>query len=463
VQGVNYLDCRVFLDYLKTKHRLTDERVLQRVERDWVRIRERFEALEIIENKLQDTKLGLIELSGANASDAQTTFKIINSSGTPLSAVEILSAKPSWNEPILNPSAELSDATKILYGAIAVVQEGVVKWDAPATLVARIRDIAFVLGAFDYAESKQLAKSITLGFKIVSAIYEQGISKEHIDSLSGNGSIRWQIDVDSLAKELNDMGRILAGDVFFAYFISWRVNLLDLTSEAVAIDFVVRSYLDWRRCGRPVGASAATKKFIKNARVLFDSLIFEYVMRQWRGSSDARVADHIRAFSAQPEIATPRQTADWTKLINELLDGHSIGQIRLKTSSIDSLLKPLLHYFYVLVHQRGPDAIGVTVDVDHIIPQAALSSSTYAHRELHAHNLFNLALLPSKENITKGEKLLDEIRDPWLRDQVSVYARIPVADFRRYSSVASMGELREFRRAQFLDAFGAQRETAFVG
>lgn len=460
-----HLNRDVFLAYLKSRYsKIKNEvRFKQKVEREWERIKSRFECIEVIENKLQETKIGLIELSGANASDAQTTFKIINSSGTPLGAVEILSAKPSWNEPVVNPSAELVEATSRLYAAIDVEQEGVVKWDAPATCARRLVNLKFILSDYDYRESKQLAKSITLGFKLVSAIHQKGISKDHIDSLSQNHDIHWRLDIDSTVKDFNDIGKILRDDAFFAYFASWKISLMDLTSDAIAIDFLVRTYLDWTRKGKPLGASAQTKVFLKNARILFDSLIYEYLTRQWRGSSDARVAEHIRQFDSEPTLYQPRPSDEWNKLIEEIIESHSIGKIRLKTGNVDPQLKPILYYHYVLRQQRGPDGVGVTVEVDHTIPQSELEPSTLAGKELKTHNLFNLALLPKKENISKNDKWLKSIDDAWLKDQVAFYTAIPVQDFDRFSKVQSMDSLKEFRKGIYLDAFGAKRDSLFIG
>jgi hypothetical protein len=458
-----HLNKERFFNYLKSRYNNSEPKLKQKIDREWERIKARFDCIEIIENKLQETKIGLIELTGANASDAQTTFKIINSSGTPLSAVEILSAKPSWNEPITNPSAQLVQATTDLYAAIDVVQDGVVKWDAPATFARRLNNLRFILSDYDYSESQQLAKSITLGFKLVSAIHEKGISKVHIDALSQNGKINWQLDIDAAVKDFNDIGKILGDDTFFAYFATWKISLMDLTSDAIAIDFLVRVYLDWKRKGKPLGTSAQTKKFLKNARILFDNLIYEYLTRQWRGSSDARVAEHIREFDSEPVLYQPRPKEDWNKMIEEVIDSHTIGKIRLKTGNVDPLLKPILYYQYVLSQQRGPDGVGVTVEVDHTIPQSELESSTLDGKELKAHNLFNLALLPKKENIWKNDKWLKLIDNTWLKDQVSLYTGIPISDFERFSTVQSMDALKKLRKGIYKEAFGKKRDDLFVG
>jgi hypothetical protein len=464
-QGLQYLDKEIFYDYVKNQWNLDDARqkLKQKIERSWTEIAKRFECVETIENKLQETKIGLIELSGANASDAQTTFKIINSSGSPLTAVEILSAKPLWNLAIDNPSAELSEATKKLYRAIAVEQQGVVKWDAPATLVHRLDKLSFVISSFNPAEGKELAKAITLGFKLVSAVYEHGISKNHIDALSANESINWKLDVDQLAKDLNDIGKLLASDPFFAYFASWKTNLMDLTSDAVAIDFLICTYLDWQRKEKPIGASAVTQVFLKNAKTLFDSLVYEYVTRQWRGSGDSRIADHIRDFSARPDLYELLPKAKWLALLDEITNSHSINSIRLKTDSVDPLLKPILYYHYVLRKQKAPDDLGLGIEVDHIIPQYMLEASHLEDKKFKTHNHFNLSLLPKKPNISKGEKSLRQLEDTWLKEQVSAYTTIPLSDFERFSTVQSMDDLKLLRKEVFTKAFTQTRDALFIG
>jgi hypothetical protein len=463
-QKAGELNKDTFYGYLKKLNKKDDQKLKEKVEREWERIQKRFEGLETIENKLREAQLGLIELTGANASDAQTTFKIINSSGTPLNAVEILSAKPSWNELISNPSPELKKATIKLYEAINVDDvEGVVHWDAPATFIDRLTRLGFILSSLDYTKSEQLAKSITLGFKIVSAIYEKGISKDHIDSLSTNKKINWQSDIETAVKDFNAIGKILSEDSFFKYFASWKISLMDLASDAIAIDFLMRVYLDWKRKDEPSGAGAETQVFLKNARVLFDSLIYEYLTRQWRGSSDARVAEHIRKFDAELKLYKPRSRAEWENLIEEVIDQHSIGTIRLKTENVDPLLKPILYYHYVLLQLRGPEGIDVSLEVDHIIPQSLFEPSTLKSKEFKTHNLFNLALLPKKENISKGDKQLNILQDAWLKDQVARYTSIAQKDFDRFSNVQSVDELKTKRKKVFKEAFGVKRDTLFIG
>lgn len=68
-----------------------------KIDRNWDKIIERIDILDKITNIYVHSKIGLIEVKNLSSVDSQKIFNIINSKGTTLSAVEILSAKPSWN------------------------------------------------------------------------------------------------------------------------------------------------------------------------------------------------------------------------------------------------------------------------------------------------------------------------------------------------------------------------------
>jgi hypothetical protein len=54
------------------------------------------------------------------------------------------------------------------------------------------------------------------------------------------------------------------------------------------------------------------------------------------------------------------------------------------------------------------------------------------------HNLCNIALLPRKNNISKGEKLFNMITDPWLKKEISRMADISEKDFDKYSNLKTL-------------------------
>jgi hypothetical protein len=70
-------------------------------------IEKSIEVERIIKCRLQEAIIGIIETIGITATDSQMIFTLINKEGTKLSAVEILSAKPSWNITVKSPSNDV--------------------------------------------------------------------------------------------------------------------------------------------------------------------------------------------------------------------------------------------------------------------------------------------------------------------------------------------------------------------
>lgn len=462
---LSFLDNNHFYEYLKKRYFIQDKnlRLKEIINRNWLKIVKRFEILDLIETKIQETKIGFIELSGTDASDAQTIFKIINSEGTPLKAVEILSAKPSWNIKINNPSENFIQNVDLLYNIIgATGHEGVVRWDMAATLMNRLNHIDFIFKDLNYDISTEFDKKITLGFKLLSAVFEEGISKNHIDSLSENNNINWETDIDQLINDFNTIGKLLSNDSFYKYLMSWKTNLMDLTSDAISINFMIITYLDWKRKGEPIGNNSSVKMFIKNSMILFDSLIYAYIAKQWRGSSDSRVSENIKELNSKPALFEPMQQQKWKDLIEEIIEKHSANDDPLNKNKPDPLLRPILYYFYTLKNQAGPDNIGVTIDIDHIMPKTLIETSTISNKDMKMHNLFNLALLPKKDNISKSNKKLIEINDPWLIDQIEKYTSITKTDFIKYSDIQNIDELQIYRKEEFLRVFTEVRANIFI-
>jgi Protein of unknown function DUF262 len=110
-----------FMAFLTRRLRLSGaiaDKILLELNRNWDNIVDRIELLDKIDNLLLNSKIGLIEVKDINTADGQKIFNIINSEGTQLTAVEILSAKPSWNREIKNPNSILIKEAKILYESI---------------------------------------------------------------------------------------------------------------------------------------------------------------------------------------------------------------------------------------------------------------------------------------------------------------------------------------------------------
>ena len=93
---------------------------------------------EIIDSVLNNTFLAIISVDDASATDEQKIFNLINSNGTPLTAAEVLSAKPSWNKPLGFVSQEIKNAIVTLYKERLenddIDPNNCVRWDLPACL-----------------------------------------------------------------------------------------------------------------------------------------------------------------------------------------------------------------------------------------------------------------------------------------------------------------------------------------
>jgi hypothetical protein len=443
-----------FRKFMASRFRSDDRtraKIDAQIDTNWEGILERIKILDRIEDLLTQSKIGLIELKNTRATDSQKIFNIINSKGTKLTAVEILSAKPSWNTPIRQPSALQSAAAETLYSRIGVKHDGVVKWDLPATILPRLVDAPFFFH-FGGEESTGLDKQLTLGFKLLSGLYENGVRKEDIDKLSRTSQIDWGMDFDTLVSELNSFTKVLLSSSYFNFLKSWRSILAKVTSDAVALNFFLVMYKDWERKGKPVGSDTTTKRFQKNAFILIDQLFFEYVNRKWRGSSDAKIASNLAEIPTLPDVFTPIPSERWRLLLDDVFTNNSIDGTKIS----QPIIEPLLYHFYALSEISGPTGSD-TIEVDHIIPQALFKSSTIPDSDIVVHNLYNLALLPKRINISKTNKRLVEITDPWLKNQIRQYEFIEESDFQTFSDLTNREQLKGLRVPYFMNALGQKR------
>lgn len=116
----------------------------------WSTISSTIDALALIDDALRSSKIGYLEINDCAAHDEKKIFEIINSAGTQLTAVEILSAKPAWNRPIEDPATALVTDTAALYETMGIrlAEDAppVVRWDEAATLLDRL-DTVPLLGS----------------------------------------------------------------------------------------------------------------------------------------------------------------------------------------------------------------------------------------------------------------------------------------------------------------------------
>lgn len=108
--------------------------------RRWAHIESVFTALTSIENRIQEAKIGYLELRDCTANDERKIFVIINSAGTPLTAAEILSAKPAWNRVVEKVDPLVDGDRHALYNEAGLqLPDNVVRWDIAATLLRRVK------------------------------------------------------------------------------------------------------------------------------------------------------------------------------------------------------------------------------------------------------------------------------------------------------------------------------------
>ncbi|SHO48698.1 DUF262 domain-containing protein [Anaerocolumna xylanovorans] len=450
---INYDDEKSFYKFLSVRCDIQDEKKTQAlVHEKWKEIKERILIVEKIDTLLTNCKIGMIEVKNLSPSDSQKIFNIINSEGEKLTAVEILSAKPHWNIAVDNPSQAAVDATKELYKRIGTVQTNVVRWDLPATFLNRIGK-NFILKKFTDTKT-DFEKELTYGFKILSSIYVGGVKKEDIEGLSKASNLNWSSDIESLVNDFQNMFKLISSFDYFKYFKSWNTSIMELTSDAIALDFIVIAYKDWCRKGKPLGDSKA-KQFQKNCFILWDKLIFEYINKQWRGSSDSKIANNILALDNEPDLFVSVKEDKWRTILEDQIFAYSA----IESADISmAIMKPLLYHFYCLKSIQGPDT-SYEIEMDHIIPQTLFNESTIERKGVIQDNLLNLGLLPKDENVAKSNKRLILITSQWLKDQIVKYELISETKFHEYSDVNNYQKLFDERATIFIEAYTSKRNN----
>ncbi|MBQ6319871.1 MAG: DUF262 domain-containing protein [Lachnospiraceae bacterium] len=444
-------DCASFYKFIESRYEIiNDSKLKVEIIKQWPLIRERVLIVEKIDNLLSTSKIGMIEVKNLTPSDSQKIFNIINSEGEKLTSVEILSAKPHWNIPIDNPSQTAIDAVKELYKRIGTVQDTVVRWDMPATFVKRMGK-NFILKELSDSKS-DFEKELTLGFKILSGLYDGGVKKENIERL-GKKDLNWSVEIDQLIGDIKNMLKLIGSFSYFKYFNTWRTSLMEISSDAVSLDFLLIAYKDWERKGKPIGSDTNAKIFQKNCFILWDRLLYEYIFKLWRGSADQKTANNLSAFSNEPDRFEPISTDKWISVLKDQIFTES----SIEGADISkALMEPLLYHMYCMRCIAGPDS-EYDIEVDHIIPQSLFNASSIYRSDVIQHNLLNLGLLPKNENVAKSNKRLIEISDQWLIDQIEKYEFIKQAKFSEYSNINSYKEMFDEREDIFLEAYNTAR------
>ena len=374
-----------------------------------------------------------------------------------MKAEELLSAKPYWNREVFVNDNSVINKIKEMYEKLEIpVPESVVRWDLAATLISRIQDHGLVFDAYDVVKHKNeiSMEEISLGFKLLSTVYQGGMSAKDVTEFEKNETIKWDRDIDELIDDFNVIFNIILQDSFFKFLTSWRKPIIRLLGKAIALEFVTILLLDWKEKGEPrYSESGEMKALRRDARILFDRLVFEYATKTWRGSGDSKMSNDIKNWKAR---IIPVSDDVWNKYVNDACDGSYNGQ-----PTTVKLLRPILYYYYVITNAAPISQIEVSFDVDHIIPQE-LFKDNISIDQTFKDSLVNLALLPKKENISKKSKRLNEITDTWLKTQITTYTKIEEADFDKYSDVTNLEDLRKHRKLLFITAFGINRAASLA-
>lgn len=425
----------------------------QYLDNNWDDIKKIIEVIGKSEQIFIDARIGVILLKNVTPLDAQNIFSRINSGGTQLKAEELLSAKPFWNERVEGADSNMLELVQNMYKnlGVEVPEDGeVVRWDYGATLISRIKDKHLL---FDECKELQGTKDVdmsqvTLGFKLMSSYFNGGMSAVVVNELEKNKDIKWGRSIDSLIQDINQVCDILLHIDFFRILKSWNKSIYKLMGSAIVLEFITILMYDWKEKGEPITSSGDLNNFSRDAKCLFDRLVFEYAIGAWKGSGDSKMARHIKNWK---ERIKPLDTKDWMSLIENSATGFHNGQ------SLDiKHLTPIICYQYALQKRIPEDTLTETSEVDHIIPQAKLSNNTMIP-SYYKDALFNLCLLPKSDNNLKKDKSLIEINDMFLKQSISKYTGIPESEFSRYSDVSKIEELKSERIELLKKVFGEIR------
>ena len=445
-----------FINYLIKRHKLCDKdasKIENYVTSQWDYFEKCFETIRKTDEIIINARIGLIRLIEATLLDAQNIFSLVNGNGAPLTAEELLSARPFWNVEIQNPTDEIRAHAKDLYSFLEIsAPNNIVRWDVCATLLSRIDKANLIFTKIDLTDPKTtqslFTKKLTLGFKLMSALYVGGISSNSVKDLENERKIKidWDCDIEPLIKDFNIAMDLLYDCEYFKYLMSWKQSIMSLMGNSVALEFATLIYKNWISLGKPLKGSQKLKEFQKNAVVLCDRLLYEYSMRLWAGSADSRFA---RDLSSMNERFSVVPYSDWETVIDTFAKGNN--------SKVE---KGIIYHYYCLKKIRPSfDGVGANAvyEVDHIYAQSQFNSVTTIDPTL-MESLGNKALLPKLDNIAKSDKSLAELRPhDWLYSEVLRVTGIREEDVDKYSNIVNIQELIDERISNYKTVFENER------
>lgn len=445
-----------FTEYYLDKFAIRDNqetKFIEEINHKWNDISFAIETISKSEKIFIDARIGLIKLTNVSPLDAQNIFSRINRGGTLLKAEELLSAKPFWNVKVNNANTKLKDIVKTMYERIGVeIPKDIYRWDIAATLLQRINDKGLLFDSYkgSVENGKVDIEQITLGFKLISSVFERGMSGKHVNNLERNTNINWETSIDDLIEDIDKICEILMKDSFFEFFQSWKKPLAKLMGNAIVLEFITIVLEDWKDLGRPTVSSNVYNRFKQHARILFDRLVYEYSTKMWRGSGDSKMAADINNWK---ERIKPVSQDTWLEFISAACNGKYKGE-----NVTQQILTPVLYYYYILTNRSPINALNTQFEVDHLYPQEKFKDNCMVDIS-NKDCLCNLSLLPKKENISKNNKALREIVDPWLIQQIATYADIQQCDFEKYSDLSNINDMKEHRKSLYEKAFKENRDS----
>mgnify|MGYP003290511396 CR=1 FL=1 len=452
-QNIDWDEEDSLFEYVTKSYEVLNETKLKNlIHINWGFIKERIVILEDIEDLLRNSKIGYVEGKNLNLSESKKIFTLLNTEGDPLKYVEILSAKAKWNKKIEVTNEDTQNLIKRLYREqlktdIEKSDNPYVKWDLPAIFLKKLDDdLVFPHFTFDPNNPASYDKALTLGFRCLAGLYVDGVGNEFVDKLGDESFSNFEDTVNNLKRMLETLKKFQ----YFKYFSTWKSNLKTLTSDYVAMNFVILAYRDFIKNGQPISGTPA-KQFQKRCFILWDKLIYEYFTGVWRSSSDARIHNNIVDFEYSPK---PLEDSKWLSVLDEIFTQNMINGKKIKSHND---FKVLLYHMYCLMSMESPS--GDKIDIDHIIPQAKFDTSLIEDKESVKHNLLNLGILSKDDNVKKSNYTLSQVTENWMKDQIAKYEFIPNDRdmFETFSNISNYQQLFDLRRPIIEKAFTTMR------
>ncbi|MFI3171701.1 MAG: DUF262 domain-containing protein [Eubacteriales bacterium] len=408
---------------------------------------------------ISKARLGMIKLYNATVLDAQNIFSLVNAGGTKLTGEELLSARPFWNVPVTSPSGAVRDEVLKLYQKLGIdVPDDVYRWDFGATLLSRIDRKNLIFDELPLEVESSLGKRMSLGFKLLSAIYLGGITNNDVTMLENTKKVNidWNVDIDKLVQELNIVIDVISDASYFRYFAQWNKSIMSVTTHAVAQEFITIMYRRWKELGKPNKANAGSGSVLaKEAVVLYDKLVYEYSVRLWKGSSDSRLARDLKNIS---ERLSPIKTEQWISLIEELSSGTYNGT-EVKVDAVKALI---YHYCSIKEFQPVVKDLDTIYEIDHIVAQNIFNKSQDMINMNLKNSITNLSPLPKSKNIEKLDKPLKMLTDVWLKREIKRYTGFNDDDLIEFSNINNIEKMRDKRLKEYIDAFDRMRSDLFA-